>query len=64
MHNPVIMIGHSMGGYITLAFAEKYPDLLTGFGLFHSTAFPDTEEKKATRRAALTLYKRMAVMNL
>ena len=49
----VIMIGHSMGGYITLAFAEKYPDLLLGFGLFHSTAFPDTEEKKATRRRGI-----------
>lgn len=44
-----IMIGHSMGGYVTLAFAEKYPGLLKGFGLFHSTAYPDTEEKKATR---------------
>jgi pimeloyl-ACP methyl ester carboxylesterase len=49
----VIMIGHSMGGYITLAFAEKYPELLAGFGLFHSTAFPDTEEKKATRRRGI-----------
>jgi pimeloyl-ACP methyl ester carboxylesterase len=49
----VIMIGHSMGGYITLAFAEKYPDLLQAFGLFHSTAFPDTEEKKAIRRRGI-----------
>jgi len=45
-----IMIGHSLGGYITLAFAEKYPDQLLAFGLFHSTAFADTEEKKAGRR--------------
>ena len=37
------MIGHSMGGYITLAFAEKYPALLESFGLFHSTAYADTE---------------------
>jgi len=41
----ITMIGHSMGGYITLAFANKYPGLLAGFGLFHSTAFADTEEK-------------------
>src|SRR5215203_2348868 len=40
------MIGHSMGGYVTLAFAEKNPSLLESFGLFHSTAFADTEEKK------------------
>ena len=48
-----IMIGHSMGGYITLAFAEKYPDRLTAFGLFHSTAYPDSEEKKAIRRKSI-----------
>jgi len=47
------LIGHSMGGYITLAFAEKYPDLLNSFGLFHSSAFPDDEAKKATRRKGI-----------
>ena len=45
-----IMIGHSMGGYITLAFAEKYESRLRGIGLFHSTAYADSEEKKETRR--------------
>jgi pimeloyl-ACP methyl ester carboxylesterase len=44
-----VMIGHSMGGYITLEFSKEYPDLLKGFGLFHSSAFADTEEKKANR---------------
>src|SRR5437667_131939 len=44
-----IIIGHSMGGYITLAFAEKYPGYLSAFGLFHSTAYPDSEEKIAAR---------------
>jgi pimeloyl-ACP methyl ester carboxylesterase len=48
-----ILIGHSMGGYITLAFAEKYPQLLKAFGLFHSTAFADTEEKKQIRSKAI-----------
>lgn len=47
------MIGHSMGGYITLAFAGKYPELLNGFGLFHSSAFADDEEKKQTRLKAI-----------
>jgi pimeloyl-ACP methyl ester carboxylesterase len=51
--SPVTMIGHSMGGYITLAFAEKYPELLNGFGLFHSSAYPDNEEKKATRQKGI-----------
>lgn len=44
-----VMIGHSMGGYITLAFVSKYKNILGGFGLFHSTALPDSEEKKENR---------------
>lgn len=47
------IVGHSMGGYISLAFAEKYPDMLTGLGLFHSSAYADDEEKKETRRKAI-----------
>jgi pimeloyl-ACP methyl ester carboxylesterase len=47
------IIGHSMGGYVTLAFAEKYPGKLNGFGLFHSTAYADSEEKKETRRKGI-----------
>lgn len=43
------MFGHSMGGYITLAIADKYHKSLCGFGFVHSTAFADTEEKKQTR---------------
>jgi pimeloyl-ACP methyl ester carboxylesterase len=52
--NSCTLIGHSMGGYITLAFAEKYPQYLEGFGLFHSTAYPDSEEKKNIRRKGIT----------
>jgi pimeloyl-ACP methyl ester carboxylesterase len=50
-------IGHSMGGYIALAFAEKYPESLTGLGLVHSSAFADGEEKKATRRKGIDFIK-------
>ncbi|WP_300598511.1 alpha/beta hydrolase [Niabella sp.] len=49
----VTLIGHSMGGYATLAFAAQYPHLLDGFGLFHSTGAADTEEKKETRRKGI-----------
>jgi len=48
-----VLIGHSMGGYITLAFAEKYPSSLHSFGLVHSSAFADSEEKKAARRKSI-----------
>lgn len=40
-----VVIGHSMGGYTTLAFAEKYMDRLKAFGLYHSTSIADSEEK-------------------
>ncbi|MBW0159991.1 MAG: alpha/beta hydrolase [Sediminibacterium sp. Gen4] len=43
------MLGHSMGGYITLAYAEKYKEQLLGLGLIHSTSFADSEEKKNNR---------------
>ncbi|OQY92958.1 MAG: alpha/beta hydrolase [Sphingobacteriales bacterium UTBCD1] len=51
------VIGHSMGGYITLAFAEKYSSVLNGFGLFHSTSYADSEEKKANRRKSIEFIK-------
>jgi pimeloyl-ACP methyl ester carboxylesterase len=47
------LIGHSMGGYVSLAFAERYPEHLTGLGLFHSTAYPDNEERKQARKNAI-----------
>lgn len=47
--NKCAMIGHSMGGSVTLAFAEMFPSKLTGFGLFHSTAYDDTPEAKTNR---------------
>ncbi len=50
---PFTVLGHSMGGYITLAIAEKNADKLNGFGLVHSTASADNEEKKATRRKGI-----------
>jgi len=48
-----VMIGHSMGGYITLAIAEKYPQLLSSFGLVHSSALADSEEKKTARSRSI-----------
>ena len=53
----VAMIGHSMGGYITLAFAEKYPGFLNSLGLFHSTAMADNEEKIVARGKGIEFIK-------
>jgi pimeloyl-ACP methyl ester carboxylesterase len=49
----IILVGHSMGGYIALAYAEKYAETLAGLGLFHSSAFADSDEKKDTRRKGI-----------
>lgn len=51
------VIGHSMGGYITLALVEHYWNHVNAFALFHSTAFPDTEEKKETRKKGIEFIK-------
>jgi pimeloyl-ACP methyl ester carboxylesterase len=56
-----IMIGHSLGGYITLAFAEKYEHYLNGMGLFHSTAFADAEEKKENRNKTIDFIQKHGV---
>jgi pimeloyl-ACP methyl ester carboxylesterase len=51
------IVGHSMGGYIALAFAEKYPGRMTGLCLFHSSSYPDTEEKIESRRKSIQFIK-------
>jgi pimeloyl-ACP methyl ester carboxylesterase len=53
-----ILVGHSMGGYVALAFAELYPDNLKGLCLLHSTAWGDTPEKKKERTRTINLVKR------
>jgi 3-oxoadipate enol-lactonase len=50
LHIPqAILFGHSLGGYVTLAFAEQYPEKLHAFSLVHSSGFPDDENGKANR---------------
>jgi pimeloyl-ACP methyl ester carboxylesterase len=56
-----IVLGHSMGGYITLAFVEKYPYVLSGFGFVHSTAFADSEEKKKNRQRGIEMIEQYGV---
>lgn len=51
------IIGHSMGGYITMAFVEQFPEMVCSYGLFHSSARADSEEKKETRRKGISFIK-------
>ncbi|MCK4569469.1 MAG: alpha/beta hydrolase [Bacteroidales bacterium] len=52
-----LMIGHSMGGYVTLAFVDKFPEKLQGFGLFHSHALADSPDAKRNRNRAIDIVK-------
>ena len=53
----VVFVGHSMGGYIALAFAELYPDTIKGIVLLNSTARADSEGRKANRDRAIKAVK-------
>ena len=44
-----ILVGHSMGGYISLAFRKAYPDRVLGLGFAASQAAADSPERKAGR---------------
>jgi len=65
------LIGHSMGGYVTLAFAELYPNTVKGIVLINSTSRADSDERKRNRARAIVAVKqnysafiRMSIANL
>lgn len=49
------LLGHSLGGYVSLAFAEKFPEILESMTLFFSTTLADDEEKKQIRRRSIAV---------
>lgn len=66
-----ILIGHSMGGYVALAFAELFPEYMKGLVLMNSTARADSAERKANRDRAIkavkkdyTAFVRLSIANL
>lgn len=66
-----VFLGHSMGGYVALAFAEMYPETMKGLVLLNSTSRADSEERKANRDRAIKAVKQnysafisMAISNL
>jgi len=52
------LIGHSLGGYISLAFAENYSNNIRGICLMNSTAIADNKEKRINRDRAILAVKR------
>ena len=65
------LIGHSMGGYVALAFAENYPKMVKSVCLMNSTPNEDSKERKTNRERAIIAVKnnykafvRIAIVNL
>lgn len=56
--NSFFIVGHSMGGYVALELARLYPKQIKGLVLFHSTAYPDSEERKLDRERVIELAQR------
>lgn len=54
----VTVIGHSMGGYVALAFAELYPDSVRSLALIASTSRADSPERQLNRDRAMELVKK------
>jgi pimeloyl-ACP methyl ester carboxylesterase len=44
-----ILVGHSLGGYVALAFAEKHPQKIKGLCLMNATSNEDDEARKTLR---------------
>ena len=66
-----VFVGHSMGGYVALAFAELYPEFIKGLVLLNSTSRADSDERKANRDRAIlavkqnhTTFVRLSIANL
>lgn len=67
----VLLVGHSMGGYVALAFAELYPEQVKGIVLQNATSRADSPERKKNRDRAIVAVKqnyaafiRMSITNL
>lgn len=52
------LIGHSMGGYVSMSIAEFFPDNIKGLCLFHSTADNDSAQKKKERQKVIKVVQR------
>lgn len=56
-----IIMGHSLGGYITLEIAKRFPNIVSHIGLIHSSALADTDEKKEGREKSIEFIQRHGV---
>ena len=54
----IALVGHSLGGYVALSMLEKNAALFSALVLFHSTAYPDSQEKKDSRSKVVEFVKK------
>lgn len=52
-----IVVGHSLGGYVSLSILARHAEKLSGVVLFHSTAYPDSEERRSIRDKVIAFVK-------
>jgi 3-oxoadipate enol-lactonase len=57
----IVLCGLSMGGYISFAFARKFPDRLAALVLTATRAAPDTEESKLNRQRSINLAREQGI---
>ncbi|GEQ84684.1 alpha/beta hydrolase [Patiriisocius marinistellae] len=69
--NTASFIGHSMGGYVALAFTELFPNKVRKLILLNSSTYSDSEDRKKNRDRAIKFIKKqksaiisMAISNL
>ncbi len=58
MMTNITLVGHSMGGYVALAYIDLFPDEVSGLALVNSTSFPDSDERRLNRTRAISIVKK------
>jgi len=52
------LVGHSLGGYVALSIAEQAQNKISGLCLFHSTPYPDNDDRKSNRNRVIEFVKK------
>jgi pimeloyl-ACP methyl ester carboxylesterase len=55
------LVGHSLGGYTTLSMVKQMPEKFSGMCLFHSTPYPDSDDRKSNRNRVIEFVKKNGV---
>jgi pimeloyl-ACP methyl ester carboxylesterase len=53
-----VVVGHSLGGYVAIEMVAQHKSRFAGLVLFHSTANPDSAEKKENRNKLIEFVER------